>query len=121
MPAISAQRVSRAFCASPATREGRAPISSLRATSMICRDTAGGGNGQVNGTYNSAIATDESRLWWNHLRRGGYADGRRRAQHRHGALHTGGPNPDIGGASGMAVATSYAETGANVYTLCRSM
>ena len=37
--------------------------------------TAGNGNGQVAGTYNSATATDESRLWWDHLRRAGFVAG----------------------------------------------
>ena len=139
---------------------------------------AGGGNGQVGGKYNSQTATDESRQWWDHLRRAGFVAGAGTQQPFNavtgvlgvqtgdaqatvgpalggfvslivcsanlpdkiaialdtqmddgvpntgtvrGALHTGGPNPDIGGASGMAVSTSYAETGANVYTLCRSV
>ena len=33
--------------------------------------TPGNGNGVVAGAYNSATATDESRLWWDHLRRAG--------------------------------------------------
>src|SRR5437762_623173 len=37
--------------------------------------TGGNGNGQVGGTYNSATATDESRLWWDHLRRAGFVSG----------------------------------------------
>jgi prepilin-type N-terminal cleavage/methylation domain-containing protein len=37
--------------------------------------TAGNGNGQVAGKYNSATATDESRLWWDHLRRAGFISG----------------------------------------------
>jgi len=37
--------------------------------------TAGTGNGQVAGAYNSATATDESRLWWDHLRRAGFVAG----------------------------------------------
>ena len=139
---------------------------------------AGGGNGQVGGKYNSQTVTDESRLWWDHLRRAGFVAGAGTGQPFNavtgvlgvqtgdaqatvgpalggfvslivcsanlpdkiaialdtqmddgvpntgtvrGALHTGGPNPDIGGASGIAVSTSYAETGANVYTLCRSV
>jgi prepilin-type N-terminal cleavage/methylation domain-containing protein len=35
----------------------------------------GDGNGQVAGKYNSATATDESRLWWDHLRRAGFVSG----------------------------------------------
>ena len=34
-------------------------------------------------------------------------------------LNTAGPNPDINGT--VTAATSYAETGTNVYTLCRSL
>jgi len=37
--------------------------------------TAGDGNGQVTGKYNSATATDESRLWWDDLRRSGFVSG----------------------------------------------
>src|SRR5467141_798370 len=35
----------------------------------------GSGNGVVAGLYNSAVATDESRLWWDHLRRAGFVSG----------------------------------------------
>jgi prepilin-type N-terminal cleavage/methylation domain-containing protein len=42
--------------------------------------TAGNGNGQVAGTYNSATATDESRLWWSHLRQAGFVAGTGTAQ-----------------------------------------
>lgn len=37
--------------------------------------TAGSGNGVVAGAYNSGTATDESRLWWDHLRRSGFVAG----------------------------------------------
>jgi len=37
--------------------------------------TAGNGNGIVAGAYNSGTATDESRLWWDHLRRSGFVAG----------------------------------------------
>ena len=37
--------------------------------------TAGNGNGVIEGTYNSATATDESRLFWDHLRRAGFVAG----------------------------------------------
>jgi prepilin-type N-terminal cleavage/methylation domain-containing protein len=37
--------------------------------------TQGTGNGQVAGKYNSTTATDESRLWWDHLRRAGFVSG----------------------------------------------
>ena len=35
----------------------------------------GDGNGVVAGTYNSATSTDESRMWWDHLRRAGFVSG----------------------------------------------
>jgi prepilin-type N-terminal cleavage/methylation domain-containing protein len=37
--------------------------------------TPGNGNGVLAGAYNSATATDESRLWWDHLRRAGFISG----------------------------------------------
>jgi prepilin-type N-terminal cleavage/methylation domain-containing protein len=37
--------------------------------------TSGNGNGVVAGAYNSGTATDESRLWWDHLRRAGFISG----------------------------------------------
>ena len=37
--------------------------------------THGNGNGVVAGKYNTATATDESRLWWDHLRRAGFVSG----------------------------------------------
>ena len=37
--------------------------------------TAGGGNGQIAGKYNSTTDTDESRMWWDHLRRAGFVAG----------------------------------------------
>ena len=138
----------------------------------------GNGNGQVGGKYNSAVAGDESRMWWDHLRRSGFVAGAGTQQPFNavtgllgvqtgdaqavvgpalggfvslivcsanlpdkiaiavdtqmddgvpntgtvrGGLHTGGPNPDIGGAAGLAAAATYIETGANVYTVCRSV
>ena len=36
---------------------------------------AGAGNGVIEGTYGSATATDESRLFWDHLRRAGFVGG----------------------------------------------
>jgi len=36
---------------------------------------SGNGNGQVQGKYNSQTITDESRLWWDHLRRAGFVAG----------------------------------------------
>jgi prepilin-type N-terminal cleavage/methylation domain-containing protein len=136
--------------------------------------TAGNGNGIVAGTYQSATATDESRLWWDHLRRAGFVSGTGDQQpfnaltgmigvqtgnaaatpaavlggftgivicsanlpdkiaiaadtqmddgvpnngNVRGTLQTS-PNPDI---SAATAATAYAETGTNVYTICRAL
>src|SRR5262245_51676737 len=35
----------------------------------------GDGNGVIAGKYNSPTSTDESRLWWDHLRRAGFVSG----------------------------------------------
>lgn len=37
--------------------------------------TGGDGNGQVTGKYNTGTGTDETRLWWDHLRRSGFVSG----------------------------------------------
>ena len=131
------------------------------------------GNGRITGLYNSTADTDESRIWWDHLRRAGFVAGSGYAQPFNavtgqigvqtgnnaggtvlggfgglivcsaglpdkiaiavdtqmddgvigtgtvrGQLHTAGPNPAINVA---ADAAAYAETGTNVYTLCRSL
>jgi prepilin-type N-terminal cleavage/methylation domain-containing protein len=141
--------------------------------------TAGSGNGQVAGKYNSGTVTDESRLWWDHLRRSGFVsgngtnqpfnavtgmigvqtgdaatpavgpalkdasgngfvgliicsanlpdkitiaadtqmdDGSPSAGTVRGQLQTG-PNPDVA----ATAATTYAETGTNVYMICRAL
>ena len=136
---------------------------------------AGDGNGQISGKYNSTTDTDESRKWWDHLRRAGFVAGNGYQQPFNavtgmigvqtgnaaspagtslggfggliicsaglpdkiaiavdtqmddglvatgtvrGQLHTAGPNPDI---NSSADASAYAETGTNVYTLCRAL
>ena len=140
--------------------------------------TAGNGNGRLAGLYNSATATDETRLWWDHLRRAGFVSGTGNQQpfnaltgqigvqtgdnNNAAVLGTDGngagglsglivcsanlpdkiaiaadtqmddgvpvsgtvrgqlqqtPNPDIG----KQANASYAETGPNVYTICRAL
>ena len=37
--------------------------------------SATAGNGVISGKYNSSTATDESLLWWDHLRRAGFVSG----------------------------------------------
>ena len=53
------------------------------ATAAVCGTTtarwsgasSGDGNGIVQGSYKSTTATDESVLWWDHLRRAGFVSG----------------------------------------------
>ena len=134
--------------------------------------TAGSGNGVIAGKYNTATATDESRLWWDHLRRAGFVSGVGDLQPFNAlsgqiGVQTGDaaggvalagfagiiicsanlpdkiaiaadtqmddgvpdkgtvrgyaqttPNPDVPAA---APTTAYAETGTNLYALCRSL
>ena len=154
---------------------GDDPNAATRWSGAAIHATAGeAGNGRIQGKYNSPTVGDESRLWWDHLRRAGFvagngtqqpfnavtgmigvetgdglgstttalggfggliicsaglpdkiaiavdtqmddglpATGTVRAQ-----LHTAGPNPDIAAAATGA----FAETGTNVYTLCRAL
>jgi type II secretory pathway pseudopilin PulG len=136
--------------------------------------TAGNANGVVLGAYNSGTATDESRLWWDHLRRAGFVAGNGTSQPFNAftgmiGVQTGSnggtPVTALGGFSGLIVcsanapdkiaiamdtqmddgligtgtvrgqlqsapnpvintaadATAYAETGTNIYTLCRAL
>jgi len=135
--------------------------------------TSGNGNGQVAGAYNSGTATDESRLWWQHLRLAGFVSGSGTNQpfnavtgmlgvqtgNTAGGAALGGfsglivcsanlPDkiaiavdtqmddgvPNAGSVRGVAqtapnpaidasatAAPAYAETGTNVYALCRSL
>jgi prepilin-type N-terminal cleavage/methylation domain-containing protein len=137
--------------------------------------TAGSGNGIVAGKYNSTTAADESRLWWDHLRRAGFVSGVGDQQPFNAlsgqiGVQTGDaaatPGPALGGFAGIIIcsanlpdkiaiatdtqmddgvpntgtvrgltqtapnpdvvtattaATAYAETGTNLYTLCRSL
>src|SRR5436190_6290484 len=45
------------------------------ATPRWATATGGNGNGIVGGKYNSTTPADESRLWWDHLRRAGFVSG----------------------------------------------
>ena len=141
------------------------------ATTGATAATQGNGNGQVAGLYNSGTAADESRLWWDHLRRAGFVAGSGSAQPTNaftgmigvqtgdgaGATVLGGfgslivcsanipdkvaiaidtsmddgvllngtvrsrlqslPNEAVTG----SVSASYAETGTNIYTVCRQI
>jgi prepilin-type N-terminal cleavage/methylation domain-containing protein len=133
----------------------------------------GDGNGVVGGKYNSVTGTDESRLWWDHLRRAGFVsgvgdqqpfnaltgqigvqtgdsasgaalggfagiiicsanlsdkiaiaadtqmdDGVPNSGSVRGVLQTS-PNPDV--VTATTAAAAYAETGTNVYTICRAL
>jgi prepilin-type N-terminal cleavage/methylation domain-containing protein len=140
--------------------------------------TAGNGNGVVAGAYNSTTATDESRLWWDHLRRAGFVSGSGTNQPFNaatgmlgvqtgdtaGAAALGSDAAGTGGFSGLIICSAnlpdkitiavdtqmddgvprtgtvrgqlqsapnpaiakqsdatYAETGTNVYSLCRAL
>lgn len=140
--------------------------------------TSGGGNGVVGGAYNSATVTDETRLWWDHLRRAGFVSGSGTSQPFNaatgmlgiqtgdtaGAAALGSDAAGTGGFSGLIVCSAnlpdkiaiavdtqmddgvprtgtvrgmiqtapnpavgktsdatYAETGTNVYLVCRSL
>ena len=138
----------------------------------------GDGNGVVAGKYNSSTATDESRYWWDHLRRAGFVsgvgdnqpfnaltgqigvqtgdtagaaalggfagiiicsanlpdkiaiavdsqmdDGNRLSGTVRGQLQAA-PNPAVAvdaTAAGAGGAANYAETGTNVYLICRAL
>jgi prepilin-type N-terminal cleavage/methylation domain-containing protein len=134
----------------------------------------GDGNGVVGGTYNSTSSTDESRLWWDHLRRAGFVSGVGDLQPFNAlsgqiGVQTGdgaaSPGIALGGFAGIIICsanmpdkiaiaadtqmddgvpntgtvrgftqttpnppvpttaptTAYAETGTNLYALCRSL
>lgn len=50
------------------------------ATTGATTASPGNGDGVVSGKYNSTTAADESRLWWDHLRRAGFVAGTGTAQ-----------------------------------------
>jgi prepilin-type N-terminal cleavage/methylation domain-containing protein len=55
---------------------GDDPNAAGRWTGATVSGTAGEpGNGKVQGKYNTAANTDESRIWWDHLRRAGFVAG----------------------------------------------
>jgi len=153
---------------------GGVPLANICGTTTPRWATAskGDGNGVVAGKYNSATAADESRLWWDHLRRAGFVSGVGDAQPFNalsgqigvqtgdaagavalagfagiiicsanlpdkiaiaadtqmddGVPNTGSvrgyaqttPNPDVPAAAALG---AYAETGTNLYALCRSL
>jgi type II secretory pathway pseudopilin PulG len=51
------------------------PGDDARAASRWAGATSGNGDGVLSGKYNSNAATDESRLWWEDLRRAGFVAG----------------------------------------------
>lgn len=64
--------------------------------------TAGDGNRILTGSYNSTTVTDESRLWWDHLRRSGFVSG----------SGTGQPSNAFNGILGVQTGDGTATTGA---------
>ena len=136
--------------------------------------SSGNGDGIIAGRYNSTTATDESRLWWDHLRRAGFVSGVGDSQPFNAltgqiGVQTGNaaspPTAALGGFAGIIIcsanltdkiaiaadtqmddgvidkgtvrgqlqtspnpninsaadAAAYAETGTNLYTVCRSL
>lgn len=130
------------------------------------------GNGRIQGAYNSTTPGDESRLWWDHLRRAGFVAGSGTQQPFNavtgmigvqtgdtagatvlggfggliicssglpdkiaiavdtqmddGLVGTGTVRGQLGSAPNPAInvaadAAAYAETGTNVYALCRAL
>src|SRR6185436_878745 len=65
--------------------------------------TAGDGNRILTGLYASTTATDESRLWWDHLRRSGFVSGSGTAQ----------PQNAFNGILGVQTGDGAAVVGAN--------
>ena len=132
--------------------------------------TAGNGNGIVAGLYGSSTAADESRLWWDHLRRAGFVAGNGSSQPTNafagmigvqtgngagssvmngfsslivcsanipdkvaiaidtsmddGVSTTGGVRAELQSTPNPAIANTsaaYAETGTNIYVICRQI
>ena len=68
--------------------------------------TAGDGNRVLTGLYGSTTAADESRLWWDHLRRSGFVSGSGTAQ----------PQNAFNGTLGVQTGDGSAVVGATVRT-----
>ncbi|MCR4304111.1 MAG: prepilin-type N-terminal cleavage/methylation domain-containing protein [Gallionella sp.] len=51
------------------------PGDDIRATSHVAATTSGNGNGIIDGNWNSTTSTDESYLFWQHVRLAGLAPG----------------------------------------------
>ena len=91
------------------------PPSGFTCTARWSGATSGNGNGQVAGKYNSQTATDESRLWWDHLRRAGFVSGSGTSQPFNAVtgllgVQTGNAGatigPTLGGFSGLIVCSA---------------
>src|SRR5512134_3760449 len=65
---------------------------------------AGDGDGTVEGKYNSTTANEESRLWWDHLRRAGFVAGTGQQQPLNAVLGMLGVETGDGGAPTPGVA-----------------
>ena len=70
--------------------------------------TSGGGNGVVAGLYNSGTAADESRLWWDHLRRAGFVAGSGSAQPTNAFTGMIGVQTGDGGGTPAAILGGFA-------------
>lgn len=63
------------YRAIPGDDSGAASRWAANATTGQTVAVSGNGDGVIAGLYNSATAGDESRLWWDHLRRAGFVAG----------------------------------------------
>ena len=73
---------------------------------------AGNGDGVVTGAYNSSTDTDESRKWWDHLRRAGFVAGSGYAQPFNAATGMlGVQTGDAGGTVGPSLGSDASGTG----------
>jgi prepilin-type N-terminal cleavage/methylation domain-containing protein len=64
---------------------------------------AGDGDGAVEGNYNSVTANDESRLWWDHLRRAGFVAGTGQQQPLNAVVGMMGVQTGMGTGAGSAL------------------
>jgi len=89
------------------------PGDDAQAASRWSGAVSGNGDGLVAGKYNSQTASDESRLWWDHLRRAGFVAGSGTQQWLNAATGiigvqngNGASSTSLGGFSGLVVCSA---------------
>jgi prepilin-type N-terminal cleavage/methylation domain-containing protein len=89
------------------------PGDDAQAASRWSGAVSGNGDGLVSGKYNSQVATDESRLWWDHLRRAGFVAGSGTQQWLNAATGligvqngNGASSTSLGGLGGLLVCSA---------------